>query len=372
MRVLFTHPHAWPHVRRGAERELHELAARLTRDGHHVRLVTSQPSGVTSRHRVEGVPTRYVHVPAPAALERRGWHHEARFGVVAGAAVALSRADVVQCFLYADAAVAGRFAAVRRRRPVVLKLTGTVRPERIARAPVDERLFRGALDRADEVWCNSRFAVAEMAAFGVEMHVVPAGVDTEAFAPGGERAPTPLVLCTSAPDEPRKRVEDLVVAWPAIRAAVPDAQLVLAGQAGDATRRRLRGLLPDDVGTSVTFAGLLDHPDLVELYQRAWVVVQPSVHEALGLSVLEAQACGTPVVGADSGATPELVAAAGAGGLFAPCDPAAAAEAVVDALRRPPDELVAVACRSAATAYDWDVVTRQVEDRHAALLEGHS
>ncbi|MGH9275602.1 MAG: hypothetical protein ACRDZU_13225, partial [Acidimicrobiales bacterium] len=46
IRVLFTHPHFWPHVRRGAEREIHDLGTRVAASGVDVRLLTSTPSGL--------------------------------------------------------------------------------------------------------------------------------------------------------------------------------------------------------------------------------------------------------------------------------------------------------------------------------------
>ena len=369
MHVLLTHPHAWPRVRRGAERELHELAAGLAERGHHLRIVTGTDVGVTRRREVLGVEVRELRVPPSARLDARGWHFEARFGALAAAAWGLSRADLVQHLLYADAAFAGRFAIMTRGRPSVLKLTGMVLPERLARTPVDERLFRGALERASVVWCNSAYARDAMAPFGVPMEVVPAGIDTSRFMPGGARSEAPTVLCTSAPDEPRKRVADLVDAWPEILASRPQARLVIAGHASEATRAELGARLPSSVRASVSFVGLVDNDRLLTLLRTAWVVVQPSVHEALGLSVLEALACGTPVVGADSGATPELI---GADRVFAPLSPAACAAAVAAQLTRAPAVDEPATLRASTSAFSWTKVLSDVEARHRALVEARS
>jgi glycosyltransferase involved in cell wall biosynthesis len=61
----------------------------------------------------------------------------------------------------------------------------------------------------------------------------------------------------------------------------------------------------------VVFTGLVDDADLPGLYGGATVAVLPSLEEGFGLPALEAMACGTPVVVADRGALPELVADAG-------------------------------------------------------------
>jgi phosphatidylinositol alpha-mannosyltransferase len=301
---------------------------------------------------------RYVRTPLPWPLARRGLQREGAFGAVVAGASLLSRADVTICFHYADAVGA---KATRPRRPVVLKLTGTVPRDRVDALPVERRLLRRALDVADEVWVNSQYALAAMAGWGREMSVVPAGLDAEVFRSSGPRSEHVTVLCASTPDEPRKRVVDLIRAWPAIRDALPDAELLVVGAASERTRRELK------TDSSVRFLGVLGGAALVQAYSSAHVVVAPSVHEALGLVTLEALACGTPVAGARSGATPELLDQPGTGSLFAPADPAGCAEAVVAAVRLLDDPSTAVRCRTSALRYEIGGVVDQVEARLGQL-----
>jgi glycosyltransferase involved in cell wall biosynthesis len=360
--VLASHPFFWPHVARGAEREVHDIGAGLVQRGHRVDLVTGQPTGLTSRARVDGVAVRYVRTPLPGVLARRGLQREGAFGAVVAGASLLSRADVVACFHYADAVG----AAVRPRRPLVLKLTGTVPRYRVDNEPVERRLLQRALDVADEVWVNSAYARDSMAEWGREMHVLPAGLDDVTFTLGTERASRPTVLCASTPDEPRKRVVDLVEAWPAVLDAVPDAQLLLAGAASAQTQADLVRRLPDP--GSVRFVGTLKGAELAAAYGSAHVVVAPSVYEALGLVTLEALACGTPVAGASSGATPELLDRPGTGTLFEPVDPASCAEAVVRALSLSEEDGIRQRCRDSAMRWALDGIVDQVESRLQALV----
>lgn len=335
MRVLLTSPYGWPYVRRGAERELHELASRLRRSGQDARVLTGTPQRLTRSGSVLGAPVRWVRVPRRASWPEPGP------GFAAAAAVAAVRADLVHCLHYADA-----YGATRTRTPVVLKLTGTVLPERVR--GLDERLFRGAIGRADEVWANSDWAVEQMADFGVPMRVVPAGLDTSVFRPGLSRSARPLVVCAAAASEPRKRVADLLAAWPAVRRGLPGAELVLAGPGSPP--------LPE----GARHVGLLDDAALAALYGRAWVVAAPAAYEALGLVTLEALSCGTPVAGVDSGATAALVTPGVTGALAAPFDPGSLAEAVVAAAGLAHDPVTRADCRAVAAAYDWDVVVPQV------------
>ncbi|HWC35191.1 MAG TPA: glycosyltransferase family 4 protein [Mycobacteriales bacterium] len=356
IRILFTHPYFWPHVTRGAEREIHDLATRLVERGHQVTLLTSQPSGLTRRATIDGINVRYVRVPhRPRARPGYGLDETAMFALPALATSLLHRADVVHCWHYADAA-----AVIGRGRPTFLKVTGSVTPEWMQRSPMHDRLLRRALARTDEVWCNSEWARGEMSGFGREMGIVPAGVDRTVFQPVADRAEQPTVLSTSAPDEPRKRLVDLLAGWGAVRAAVPDAQLRIAGNAPTAIRDALLAEVPDSDRGSVHFLGSLGTGELAREYSAAWLSVMPAVLEALGLSTLESLACGTPVLGADSGHTPALVAPPGAGAVFRPADPADLARVVGGHLAAgaPKDR---DACRSATDRYDWERIVTEVE-----------
>ncbi len=337
----------------------------LRRRGHDVRAVVGAPAGVVRRHRIDGLPVTYVRVAVPRFATRRGWTPETAFAPVAlGAALAASH-DIVHALHYADAW--GALQARRlRRRPVVLKLTGTVEPDRMREVRVDRRMFREAIDRADAVWCNSEYAREAMRGWGRPMQVVPAGVDLERFAPVAQRAARPTVLCTSAPTEPRKRLTDVMQAWPLVLDVHADAELLVAGAATAETRDRLLAMLPVTVRHTVRFLGDVGDDALPALYSAAHACLAPAVHEALGLATLEALACGTPVAGARSGATADLVAD-GTGALFTPRDAASCADAVVRAVSLSADPDVQGRCRAVAERFRWERVAAEIERRYLEL-----
>ena len=363
--ILLTHPYFWPHVTRGAEREIHDAGSRLAARGHDVRLITGQPRGLTSHRSIDGIRVRYVRTPLPPALARRGWNREAMFALPCGLLATTARADVALSYYYADVVGA---TALRRRRPVVLKLTGAVPRDRVDAQPVERRLLGQALDRAAEVWVNSRYVADAMSGWDREMHVVPAGVDTDVFRSCAPRSDGPLVACTAAPAEPRKRLVDLVDAWPAVVDTVPDARLMLVQRHDSATRAALLERLPARLRPTVVLDGPYDEDALAALYSRAWVTVAPAVHEALGLSTLESLACGTPVVGADSGATTELLATPDTGALYEPNEPAALASALTRFLTEPPDNATRDHCRAASLTYAWPSIINDYERRLTRIL----
>jgi glycosyltransferase involved in cell wall biosynthesis len=127
------------------------------------------------------------------------------------------------------------------------------------------------------------------------IRVIPNGLDPAVFHPGDPSRVEPDLVLFVGRLEYYKGVDILLEAWPHVRAACPQARLVLvgAGNAEAAMRARARTLGLDD---SVTFAGFVPEDVKVDWMQRAALLVQPSRKEGWGLTVLEANACRVPVV----------------------------------------------------------------------------
>jgi glycosyltransferase involved in cell wall biosynthesis len=151
---------------------------------------------------------------------------------------------------------------------------------------------------------------ARFPAATAKVHVVPNGVSPR-FAPVTD-APAlaafrrryglgagPLVAYLGTL-QPRKNVELLAAAFGRVAAAVPDAELVLAGR----IRPGYRPALPH---ARVRLIGPLAADELPLFYGAAAVLASPSLYEGFGLTLLEAMACGCPVVALGRSAVPEVV-----------------------------------------------------------------
>jgi len=114
--------------------------------------------------------------------------------------------------------------------------------------------------------------------------------------------------------EPRKNIPFLVEAFTAFRrdfAEGKDFQLALAGGAGYQGGDIAEGVRRQDLDPAVRLLGYVPDGDLPALYRQAELLVCPSRYEGFGLPPLEAMACGTPVLAADTSSLPEIVGNAG-------------------------------------------------------------
>ena len=128
--------------------------------------------------------------------------------------------------------------------------------------------------------------------------------------------------------EPRKNVDVLLDSFAALHSRYPDLKLVIAGGLGWQYGKTLAHLSDLGLGDSIIRTGYIPETDKRMFYASAEVFVFPSIYEGFGLPVLEAMACGTPVVCSNTSSLPEVV---GDAGLL--CDPGNA-QAFADAIER--------------------------------------
>lgn len=120
---------------------------------------------------------------------------------------------------------------------------------------------------------------------------------------GEPAAPTIVYVGTL---QPRKNLVRLVEAFALVRQQRPDLRLVLAGQRGwlaDPILRRIEALGLQD---AIRLPGFVPDVDLPALLSSALCFAFPSLHEGFGFPVLEAQACGAPVLAANTSSLPEV------------------------------------------------------------------
>ncbi len=234
--------------------------------------------------------------------------------------------------------------------------------------------------RADHILADSQATKDDL----VELYHLPAdkitvllsGVDPR-FRPADEAArrdirlrlkldARPYILAVGTV-QPRKNYIRLIEAVAQVRCEGHDLQLVIAGGKGWLDDPIYRAVEKLSLSDSIRFTGFIADSDLPALYSEARCLAFPSLYEGFGLPILEAMACGTPVVTSNSSSMPE--AAGDAALLIDPYDSSALAGALVrlhsdESLR----ERLITRGRSRATLFTWDRAASQLLDIYRHLL----
>jgi glycosyltransferase involved in cell wall biosynthesis len=184
------------------------------------------------------------------------------------------------------------------------------------------------------VLTNSHFTAAEIQrCTGLpadRITVIPLGYDANHFTPGDPQGPIPQhpYLLHVGQAYPHKNLRRLLQAFAQVAPANPELRLVLAGKPHPTETPQLQALAADlGLQQCVEFRAYVPYAELPDLYRGALAFVFPSLWEGFGLPVLEAMACGTPVITSAGSGTEEV-----AGDAALLVDPGAV-EALVHAIR---------------------------------------
>ena len=191
-------------------------------------------------------------------------------------------------------------------------LEPTTEPRPALFRAMTRRILSG-FQMAARIACDSHATRSEIERHGLvhptRLVVAPLGVD-EKFSPAAdENADREADALLASPDVSvplllhvgstiaRKRILDLLELFARVRSSIPGARLIRVGGPLTDLQRRTADVL--GVSAAITSLPVLPGGVLAAVYRRASVVLQPSSAEGFGLPMVEAQACGTPVVASD-------------------------------------------------------------------------
>jgi glycosyltransferase involved in cell wall biosynthesis len=221
-------------------------------------------------------------------------------------------------------------------------------------APFRRKILRSA--RAVVANSSGLKAMSEMAD-PMQVHMIPNGVDTVFFSPSTAPRPVniPSRLLFVGRFQAQKNLEWLLEQLASIRrvSAQPFVlELVGDGPLRPALSLRVRELKLSDV---VRFHGWKDRTDLRDIYRSADLVINPSFYEGMPNVVLEAMACGRPVLASRVPGNDTVVADGVTGLLFALDDAASFSDCMQTLLGRPDfASKLGIAARGFAVArYSW-------------------
>lgn len=274
-----------------------------------------------------------------------------------------------------------------RRLPLVVHFHGPWAAEFVANRErpgleieVKRRLERWVYRRAGAVVVlSTAFARIVVEDFDVDpgkVHVIPPGVDVARFSPdatGDVRAALDIpsatwVAVTARRLVPRMGLDVLLQAWAEVDRA--DRTLLVVGD-GEARPELERLTATLGLGSRVRFLGQVSDDALVACYRAADVSIVPSLAlEGFGLVVLEALACGVPVIGTDVGGLAETLGRLDPGLVVGAGDARALTSRLTDAVSGSRPLPSAQQCRRFAESFSWPEVARHHRELYAALLHG--
>jgi len=193
------------------------------------------------------------------------------------------------------------------------------------------RLIQWSLPRARAVTAGSRFLIRKAAALDLNCRIqhLPLGVNLQRW-PYPLTPFHPLTVLNVGSLQPVKGHRVLLKAFQQISAAEPAAALKIAGSG--LMRSELQEMAAAlGLEGKVRFVAEVAYQDMIAVYAGASVFVQASLHEAQGMALLEAAACGVPVAGTEVGVLADLVPEAAFGATAG--DAESLARAVLDNLR---------------------------------------
>jgi glycosyltransferase involved in cell wall biosynthesis len=264
---------------------------------------------------------------------------------------------------------------LRTRCPVLLTIHSLMLPDVQARrmespidifhwlqSPVSTQIERQLFRISDRITTVSEAVARDVQPLldrsGKSVEVTWNGVDTAFFSPDTRKASEPDSLLFVGRLAPGKGLSDLVQAMVGIVRRHPMARLRIAGHGPLHTK--LKALVGQNgLAGQVELLGHVDSRNrLRDLYRDAWALILPSHHESMPTVLLEAMACGTPVISTDVGSVSDVVANGTNGLLIPPRAPGELARATClllsDAGLR--NRLGTAARRSVEERFSWEAV----------------
>ncbi|GAA3512026.1 glycosyltransferase family 1 protein [Corynebacterium pilbarense] len=233
--------------------------------------------------------------------------------------------------------------------------------------PIAEWGLRTFHGRAGLNMVTSGPMMDKAADYGIDnVRLWPKAVDTESFTPEARTRKMRSLLSDGHPDAPlvifvgrisaEKSVDRCVPIVEEVRTRVPNARLAFVGEGP------LYDELRADPPAWATFTGYLSGAELSAAYASGDVLLFPSTTETLGFAALEAFASGVPVVAANAGGLPFVVADGDTGVLVDPEAPDAAWAEPIERILTQPElrERMSAAGRAEAERWTWRASTETV------------
>lgn len=170
-----------------------------------------------------------------------------------------------------------------------------------------------SVKKAAKIITISNFSKSEIIKnYGVlpeKIIVANPGIDFDKFKPDHSVIKSDYILYVGT-IQPRKNLNTLLVAFKMLK-DLQKLRLVIVGQKGWLYHDFFKAVKKMGLENKITFTDYATESELISYYQGALCLVLPSLYEGFGIPVVEAMACGCPVVASNTSSLPEIVGKAG-------------------------------------------------------------
>lgn len=256
-------------------------------------------------------------------------------------------------------------------KPVILSLHGGKLADFAER---NKKLFIQLVNSANFVTTPSLYLREKLSKFCENIIRIPNGIDLDQYEFKYRKKPAPKLIWLRALHEiysPTTAVEVLKL----LKDKFPEMSLTMVGpDKGDGSLEKVEAMATDySLGKDVSIIGGVDKKQVPYWLNQADIFINTTRYESFGVSVLEAAACGLPIVTTDAGELPYMWED-GVDALVVPVDdPHAMADAVERILTDP--ELAGILsanARKKAEGYDWSIIMPQWEALFTELISQNS
>lgn len=375
MHVCMLTDYFLPHMLGGTEKAVYEIARRLVRRGHRITVLTLDVHGYEPHSEIEGIDI--YRLPAVSVTKLVGAQLTiSPFSLIrASRIIRAVRPDIVHAhnLYFSLTAIA---PTIKRLSRLPLLTTLHLPKMRYNKTLLDiaiqiyqntiGRLIIGSSDKLIAVSESVMMhAIKDLKASSSKVIRIPNGVDTSAYLPGNQRHKNAIITYTGRLIR-NKGPQHLIQASPDILKAHPEAQIYIVGE-GPLKDKLMRQVTSQKLEDNIHFLGNIS--DILPILQATTIFVRPSLTEGMSLAILEAMACGLPVVASNIEGNAEIIDNGKTGCLVPPTDSKALAETIEFLLSYPKmaSEIGENARKKAEKFYDWERIAYQTLEVYLSL-----
>ncbi|MBM3434930.1 MAG: glycosyltransferase family 4 protein [Bacteroidetes bacterium] len=227
----------------------------------------------------------------------------------------------------------GLLGALSGFQPLLISVWGSDVYEFPGISLLHRRILKFNLKKARFIFATSQTLASETKKYTCKpVEIIPFGINTETFKPFEAKSPfgdEAIVIGTIKSLEDIYGTEYLIKAFHILKHKYPELPLRLLITGGGSTEQKLKTLVKElHLEPAVIFTGRIAFDELQKYHNMITIFAALSLSESFGVAVLEASACGKPVVVTNVGGLPEVVKENVTGFLVPPADENKAAEAI--------------------------------------------